>query len=129
MEIPSFRRMEVRPKAAGALWTRMAMNIIIPRLLLFEAGVVEEAPRAMPSARAWIRRPIVVGFGREGGGGVWCVEGADSGSIVERGMWWVCPFDEALEDDLIEGTMSIRYMSMKPEIREMPIHACGVDSS
>jgi len=72
-----------------------------------------------------------VGFGREGGDcvGMWRVEGADSGSIVESGIWWVCPFDDALEDDLIEGTISIKYMSMKPETREMPIHAWGVDSS
>jgi len=52
-ETPSFRRMDVRPKAAGALWTRMAMKITMPRLL-FESEVeeVEDAPRAMPSARA-----------------------------------------------------------------------------
>lgn len=110
----------------------MAINITMLRLpLALVEVVVEEAPRAMPSARAWIRRPIVVGFGRETGGcaGVWCAGVADSGSIVERGMWWVCPFDEDPEEDLIVGMMSIRYMSMKPDMRDMPIHACGVDSS
>src|SRR5258707_575497 len=96
--------MEVRPKAAGALWTRMAIKITTPsELLAEEAEEVDEAPRAMPSARAWIRRPIVVGFGREEGcEGMWWDEEAVSGSIVERGMWWVWPL---LVDRELDGFM------------------------
>lgn len=58
----------MRPKAAGALCTSIAMKITMPKLpFVLEEEEVEEAPRAMPSARAWINNPIVVGFGREGG--------------------------------------------------------------
>jgi len=68
LDMPWFNRRDVRPKAAGALWTRIAAKTASPIALvedLEDEGEVEEAPRAMPSARAWIRRPIVVGFGRE----------------------------------------------------------------
>ena len=53
---PCWRRTEVRPKAAGALWIMMARKMMKER----EGVVEEEAPRAMPSAAAWMQRPRVV---------------------------------------------------------------------
>lgn len=63
LEKPCFRRTEVRPKAAGALWSMIARNTTNPRAC--EAGPVVEAPRAMPSAIAWMISPIDVAGGRE----------------------------------------------------------------
>jgi len=56
---PCLRRTDVRPKAAGALWTKMATKTMRPRVFCDE-GVVEEAPSAMPSAKEWMTSPIVV---------------------------------------------------------------------
>jgi len=39
-------------------------------------------------------------------------------------MWWVVPFDgDLVDEDEIEGTMSMRYISMNPDIKEIPIQA------
>ena len=55
LEMPCFRRTDVRPKDAGALWTMMARKMMKLR------PVSElDAPRAIPSAAAWITRPVVV---------------------------------------------------------------------
>lgn len=54
--------MAERENAAGALWRRMARKMMSSRETLEE---VEEAPRAMPSAREWITRPVVVENGEE----------------------------------------------------------------
>jgi len=54
---PCFRSTEVNPNAAGALWIMMAMKIMNPSLVL---ELVAEAPMAIPSAAAWITRPVVV---------------------------------------------------------------------
>jgi hypothetical protein len=54
---PCLRRTDVRPKAAGALCTIMATNIIKPSDM-FEVDA--DAPIAMPSAAACITRPVVV---------------------------------------------------------------------
>ena len=59
---PCLSSTEVRPKAAGALWIISAMKIMKVRWLVV---VVEEAPRAMPSAMAWMTNPTVVEDGRE----------------------------------------------------------------
>lgn len=55
LERPCFSKTDVRPKDAGALWTIIARNIIKLR------PVSElDAPRAIPSAAAWITSPVVV---------------------------------------------------------------------
>jgi hypothetical protein len=54
---PALSKTDVSPKAAGALWSMMAMKMMkLSRVL----DVALEAPRAMPSAKAWMTRPTVV---------------------------------------------------------------------
>lgn len=81
----------------------------------------EDAPRAIPSAAAWMQRPRVVERVREGGGG----GGLDDKS--EREYIFVVG---GLECDGAEsvGSVSRRYMRMKPSIRESPIQTWGVRS-
>ena len=55
---PCFSSTAVSPKAAGALCTMIATNII--RLKDVVAELEDEAPSAIPSAAAWIQRPRVV---------------------------------------------------------------------
>lgn len=55
---PCFNSTAVSPNAAGALCTIIATNIIRERDVVAE--LVEEAPRAMPSAAACIHSPRVV---------------------------------------------------------------------
>lgn len=55
------------PKAAGALCTMMATKMMREREVV--AVEDDEAPRAMPSAAAWMQRPRVVERARDGGGG------------------------------------------------------------
>lgn len=62
---PCFRSTEVKPNAAGALWTMMARKMMKLRLVL---DVEDEAPSAMPSAAAWMTSPVVVDRLREGCG-------------------------------------------------------------
>lgn len=54
---PCFSNTDVSPNAAGALWIMIATKMMNPSLVLEE---VAEAPIAMPSAAAWITRPVVV---------------------------------------------------------------------
>ena len=54
---PCFSKIDVRPKAAGALWTKIARKMIIPTCKL---AVVADAPIAIPSAAACMTRPVVV---------------------------------------------------------------------
>lgn len=59
---PCFNKTEVSPKAAGALWTMIATNIMMDNE---DVDVEDEdAPSAMPSAAAWIQRPKVVDMDR-----------------------------------------------------------------
>ena len=57
LERPCFKRTEVSPNAAGALCTIMAINITKPS---FVFRLDAEAPIAMPSAAAWMTKPVVV---------------------------------------------------------------------
>jgi len=72
---PCFNSTAVSPKAAGALCTMIATNIMRERDVVAE--LVEEAPRAMPSAAACIHSPRVVERVRCG----CCCEG---GAVEER---------------------------------------------
>ena len=115
---PCLRRTLVKPNAAGALCT-----IIATKMMKDKEGWLEDAPSAMPSAVACITSPRVVDnvpLGREG------VEG-DGEDVEERSereyMLWVRWDGWAGASD---GIMSIRYMSINPRIKEMPIQACGV---
>lgn len=66
LERPCFRRVVVRPKAAGALWIIRARKMMNDKLRPLSDGPLEdEAPRAIPSAHAWITSPTVVEEGRE----------------------------------------------------------------
>lgn len=84
-------------------------------------GEDEDAPRAMPSAAAWMHRPRVVERERDGGGG---------GELVDRSEREYIFVVEDLEWDGEEsvGSVSRRYMRMKPSIRESPIQTWGVRS-
>ena len=67
---PCFRRTEVSPKEAGALWTMIATKMIRDKDVVDWDD--EDAPRAIPSAAAWMQRPRVVErerCGEEGVGG------------------------------------------------------------
>jgi hypothetical protein len=55
LDRPCLSRTDVKPKEAGALWTRSARKMTKLRLALDP-----DAPRAMPSAAAWITSPVVV---------------------------------------------------------------------
>ena len=128
---PCFSNTDVSPNAAGALWIMIATKMMNPSLVLEE---VAEAPIAMPSAAAWITRPVVVARERVCFGvGVsdWRKE-SDSSSPDEmevecrpwerlsREMCRVggggCRFSDACR-----GSLSIRNMRMKPVIREKPM--------
>ena len=63
---PCFNSTDVSPNAAGALWTITATKIIREREVVDLDE--EEAPKAIPSAAAWIHRPRVVERARCGGG-------------------------------------------------------------
>lgn len=65
---PCFSNTDVRPKAAGALWTITATKMIKEREVVELEE--EEAPRAIPSAAAWMHNPSVVERARGGGGEV-----------------------------------------------------------
>jgi hypothetical protein len=106
-ERPFFRRTEVRPNAAGALWSMSARKTMRLRLRVVVSGddeasedgggvvvvVAAEAPRAIPSATEWMTRPMVVERAllkdveacREFRGSSW------SSAVGERGgeMWWL----------------------------------------
>lgn len=61
LDRPCLSKTDIKPKAAGTLCIISAMKMM-KLSLLFE--LVDEAPRAMPSAAAWITRPTVVELGR-----------------------------------------------------------------
>ena len=79
----------------------------------------EDAPRAIPSAAACIQRPSVVDMERCGVGGLGGgdVERSEREYILLRGR---CGVGGARD-----GRVSKRYMRMKPQIKEIPIQACG----
>ena len=67
---PCFKRTDVRPNAAGALWIMIAKKMMkLSRLV-----VVLDAPNAIPSAHAWMTRPTVVDDGREVERSLCCVD-------------------------------------------------------
>lgn len=82
-----------------------------------------EAPSAMPSAAACIQRPKVVENEREGGGGA--IVGVEESSDREYIFGIVCG---RLWEGLERERLSSRYIRMKPNIRESPIHTWGVRS-
>ena len=100
----------------------------------FVLSVLALAPMAMPSAAAWITSPVVVARLRVclGVGARDCRKDSDSGSEIgeegeerpierlSREMCRVggggCMFSEAWR-----GSLSTRYMRMKPSIRERPM--------
>jgi hypothetical protein len=128
---PCFSNTDVRPNAAGALWIMMATKMMKPSLVLED---VAEAPIAMPSAAAWITRPVVVARERVCFGvGVsdWRKE-SDSSSPEEMAV--ECrPWERLSREicrvggggwrfsDACRGNLSIRNMRMKPVISEKPM--------
>lgn len=93
--------------------------------MMRESEVVDEieAPSAMPSAAACMQRPKVVENEREGGGGA--AVGVEERSDREYIFGIVCGrLWEVLESE----RLSSRYIRIKPNIRESPIHTWGVRS-
>lgn len=90
-----------------------------------ESEVVDEieAPSAMPSAAACMQRPKVVENEREGGGGA--AVGVEESSDREYIFGIVCG---RLWEGLERERLSSRYIRIKPNIRESPIHTWGVRS-
>lgn len=90
-----------------------------------ESEVVDEieAPSAMPSAAACMQRPKVVENEREGGGGA--VMGVEESSDREYIFGIACG---RLCEGLERERLSSRYIRIKPNIRESPIHTWGVRS-
>ena len=93
--------------------------------MMRESEVVDEieAPSAMPSAAACMQRPKVVENEREGGGGA--VVGVEESSDREYIFGIVCG---RLWEGLERERLSSRYIRIKPNIRESPIHTWGVRS-
>jgi len=132
-ERPCFRRMEVNPKAAGALCTKMARKMISPT---FKLDVVADAPIAMPSAAAWITRPVVVARLRVcfGDGLNEPRKPSDSSSPDVLGparfSKLTCLFVGAVWNLSVawRGSRSMRNISAKPMTRVKPIWNAGSSS-
>ena len=76
-----------------------------------------EAPSAIPSAAACMQRPKVVENEREGGGGA--IVAVEESSDREYIFGIVCG---RLWEGLERERLSSRYIRIKPNIRESPIH-------
>ncbi|KAK7739609.1 hypothetical protein SLS63_001955 [Diaporthe eres] len=125
---PCLSSMDVRPNAAGALWIMMAMKIMRPS---FMSLVVADAPIAMPSAAAWITRPVVVarlfdclGVGAKEPRNPSVSSSASPFTLAEpRLSRLMCLVAGAALIPSVAccGILSMRNMRMKPSIKESPM--------
>ena len=129
LEIPCLRSTEVSPNAAGALCSIMAKKMIKEREV---EGAVVDAPKAIPSAKAWITRPMVVADERATGGSG---PGGGEEGIVGEVEW--CGPRERFDSEICNGRYlgsagakasgrtSTKYMRMKPKTSDTPTQAWG----
>lgn len=113
---PCLSSTAVSPNAAGALCSIIAAKTTSPRLV-FVVGVEVEAPSAIPSATAWMTRPMVVELDCE------CVVGEHGSGVPRLCRLMCCGGRDGVGPR--EGSVSMRYIRMKPVIKDRPIQACG----
>ena len=126
LDSPCLSRTDVSPKDAGALWTMIARKMI----KLSPASELD-APNAMPSAAAWMTRPVVVAK-------LWLRRGEVAASSsppsregdevrrrpelkLSREMWYGGRCCLGVEAN--SGSLSMRYIKINPLTRATPIHA------